>query len=100
MATRRLRSRPRSRPADETPPEETTVDAKVEPTSPGLPVLQMGRRIGRYRLCGELASGGMAAVHIALLEGAAGFEKVVALKEIHPHLAKKQSFVEMFLDEA
>jgi len=57
-------------------------------------------RMGRYRLCFELASGGMATVYLARVEGPAGFEKLVALKCIHPHLAKERDFIEMFLDEA
>lgn len=57
-------------------------------------------RIGRYRLCFELASGGMAKVYLARAEGSAGFQKLVALKRIHPHLADEEGYVEMFLDEA
>ena len=57
-------------------------------------------KIGRYELCFELASGGMASVHLARVEGNPGFEKLVALKRIHPHLASEREYVEMFLDEA
>ena len=39
-------------------------------------------------------------MHLARMEGSAGFEKLVALKTIHPHLATDRQFVEMFLDEA
>lgn len=56
--------------------------------------------LGRYRLAYELASGGMATVYLACLEGAAGVDKVVAVKRIHPHLAKDEEYVQMFLDEA
>lgn len=56
--------------------------------------------LGRYRLAFELASGGMATVYLACLEGAAGVDKVVAVKRIHPHLAKNEEYVQMFLDEA
>lgn len=55
---------------------------------------------GSYKLCFEVASGGMASVFLALYRGPVGFEKVVALKAIHQHLAKEQAFVDMFLDEA
>lgn len=58
------------------------------------------RKLGRYRLCFEIASGGMATLFIARIESHAGFDKIVALKRIHPHLAKEKSFVDMFLDEA
>ncbi len=56
--------------------------------------------IGRYGLALELASGGMATVYLACVRGPGGFEKHVALKRIHKHLASKQQYVEMFLDEA
>ena len=58
------------------------------------------QRIGRYELCFELASGGMASVFLARIDGVSGFEKLVALKRIHRHLAKEQGYVDMFLDEA
>lgn len=57
-------------------------------------------RIGRYELCFELASGGMASVYLARAAGAPGYQKLVALKRIHPHLARERDYVEMFLDEA
>jgi len=70
------------------------VDDSVEPerTDP--------QRIGRYELCFELASGGMASVYLARIDGVSGFEKLVALKRIHRHLAKEKGYVNMFLDEA
>jgi len=58
------------------------------------------QRIGRYELCFELASGGMASVYLARIDGVSGFEKLVALKRIHRHLAKEKGYVNMFLDEA
>lgn len=62
--------------------------------------VESGRVLGRYVLCYELASGGMATVYLARTEGASGFDRLVALKIIHPHLAKQREFVDMFLDEA
>ncbi len=56
--------------------------------------------VGRYVVVRELASGGMATVHLARYESALGLERIVALKRIHPHLAKQQRFIEMFFDEA
>jgi serine/threonine protein kinase len=64
------------------------------------PVATGERNFGRYLLQYEIASGGMASVYLARSLGAAGFERPIAIKRIHPHLAKKQVFVEMFLDEA
>ncbi len=42
----------------------------------------------------------MASVHLARAHGDPGFEKLVALKRIHPHLACEPDYVDMFLDEA
>jgi serine/threonine protein kinase len=58
------------------------------------------RRLDRYELIGEIASGGMATVFLARLAGVGGFQRFVAIKRLHPHLANEQEFVEMFLDEA
>ncbi len=58
------------------------------------------RQLDRYELIGEIASGGMATVFLARRDGAGGFQRLVAIKRLHPHLAHQQEFVEMFLDEA
>jgi len=56
--------------------------------------------VGRYALHHEIASGGMAVVHIGRLLGPVGFARTVAIKRLHPHLARNPEFVAMFLDEA
>ncbi|MGE0786534.1 MAG: protein kinase [Sandaracinaceae bacterium] len=48
----------------------------------------------------EIAAGGMGSVFLARASGPAGFEKLVALKRIHAHMANDPKFVRMFLDEA
>ncbi len=58
------------------------------------------KSIGRYQIIDRLAVGGMAELFKATLQGDHGFEKVVAIKKILPHLAVDRSFVEMFIDEA
>ena len=58
------------------------------------------QRVDRYELVGEIASGGMATVYLARLTGVGGFQRFVAMKRLHPHLASEKEFVEMFLDEA
>jgi serine/threonine-protein kinase len=58
------------------------------------------QKIDRYDLVAEIASGGMATVYLARLSGVGGFRRFVAIKRLHPHLAKEREFVEMFLDEA
>ena len=55
---------------------------------------------GRYALCGEIASGGMATVHLARQVGDAGFARIVAIKRLHERYARDPEFVAMFLDEA
>src|SRR5262245_53570956 len=56
--------------------------------------------IGRYALHQELASGGMAAVHLGRLLGPVGFARTVAIKRLHSHHARDPEFIGMFLDEA
>ena len=57
-------------------------------------------RIGRYELLRRLGAGGMAEVHLARATGFEGFEKLLVLKRILPHLAADTHFVQMFLAEA
>jgi serine/threonine protein kinase len=42
----------------------------------------------------------MATVYLARVSGAGGFQRFVAIKRLHPHLAREEEFIEMFLDEA
>jgi serine/threonine-protein kinase len=58
------------------------------------------RLLGRYAIYGEIAAGGMATVYIGRLRGPAGFARRVAVKSLHPQLAKDPDFLSMFLDEA
>ncbi|WP_338867014.1 protein kinase domain-containing protein [Myxococcus stipitatus] len=55
---------------------------------------------GRYQLLKRLAMGGMAQLYLARQPGPEGFEKLVVVKRILPHLAENDDFVKMFLDEA
>jgi serine/threonine protein kinase len=55
---------------------------------------------GRYLVFERLGAGGMATVHRARETGIAGFERVVALKRLLPHVAENADFVEMFIREA
>jgi len=55
---------------------------------------------GRYILLERMAVGGMAEIFKAKITGAHGFEKIVVIKRILPHLASDASFVEMFITEA
>jgi serine/threonine-protein kinase len=58
------------------------------------------RVLGRYLILDEIGSGGMASVHLALHVGPLGFKRTVAIKRLHPQLAKDAEFVAMFIDEA
>jgi serine/threonine protein kinase len=58
------------------------------------------RVVGRYRVYREIASGGMATVHLGHMGGEAGFSRVVAIKRMKPEIARQPEFVTMFRDEA
>jgi len=55
---------------------------------------------GRYMLLERLAVGGMAEVFRAKISSSHGFEKILVIKRILPHLAADPGFVTMFIDEA
>ncbi|MFN9810078.1 MAG: protein kinase domain-containing protein [Deltaproteobacteria bacterium] len=60
----------------------------------------MPRRFGKYTLMRKLAVGGMAELFLALQRSVAGFEKLIVVKRILPHLVKDRAFVELILQEA
>src|SRR3954464_5994897 len=55
---------------------------------------------GPYLVYERLGVGGMATVHRALERGIEGFERMVALKRLLPHLAEDASFIKSFVREA
>ncbi len=55
---------------------------------------------GPYLVYERLGIGGMATVHRAKERGIEGFERMVALKRLLPHLAEDESFVRSFVREA
>jgi eukaryotic-like serine/threonine-protein kinase len=57
-------------------------------------------RLGRYRLIGEIAQGGMGIVYLAVVTGPGGFNKLFAVKELKRELALEQDAVTPFLREA
>jgi serine/threonine protein kinase len=65
-----------------------------------MPTFDLPRPFGPYTLLRRLAAGGMAEVYLGRIAGAAGFEKLVAIKRIHPHHAADGGFSSMLLDEA
>jgi serine/threonine protein kinase len=59
------------------------------------------RKVGQYALfVGEIASGGMATLHIGRRLGEAGFVRTVAIKRLRGNFASDPRFVAMFIDEA
>ncbi len=71
----------------------------IENEQPGLGV-RLPYQLGRFTLRRELGAGGMATVYLGRMRMTEGFDRLVALKTIHGHLARAQTFVDMFLDEA
>jgi serine/threonine protein kinase/Tfp pilus assembly protein PilF len=57
-------------------------------------------RYGKYLLLEKIATGGMAVLYRAKIVGVQGFEKVIAIKQILPHLTVEKELVDAFIDEA
>ena len=56
--------------------------------------------LGKYRLIAELARGGMGVVHLAVVQGVAGFTKLLVVKELRKEFLYDEAFVSMFFEEA
>ena len=69
-------------------------------TLDGAGKLKPREEFGNYQVFERLGMGGMATVHRAIRRGIEGFEQVVALKRLLPHLAEDQTFVDSFIREA
>jgi serine/threonine protein kinase len=55
---------------------------------------------GKYELVRKLGEGGMAEIFLARPRGAGAPRGELVIKRIHPELARNESYVELFLDEA
>lgn len=62
--------------------------------------MQEGSQFGPYQLIKRIAYGGMAEIHLAKTTGIRGFERLLALKVIHPKYSEDQEFIDMLIDEA
>ena len=84
------------------PPPPRTSAAPPPPAAGGEAAgeEQLPKRFGKYTLIRKIAIGGMAEIFLALQRSVAGFEKIIVVKRILPHLAKDSQFVTMLLDEA
>src|SRR3954468_3177572 len=60
----------------------------------------VGTSFGKYFLMKKLASGGMGEIFLARQQGPAGFQKILVVKKILPHLTENKEFIEAFLGEA
>jgi serine/threonine protein kinase len=81
--------------------DSEVVDADLGGSSSSvLPHKDAGSRFGKYTLLCKLATGGMGELFVARQTGAGGFEKLVVIKRLLPHLAEDSHFVAMLLDEA
>lgn len=58
------------------------------------------RKLGRYTLGPELGAGGMGTVSFGVATGALGFARPVAIKRIHPMLARDTAVLDAVRDEA
>ncbi|MDP3217343.1 MAG: serine/threonine-protein kinase, partial [Deltaproteobacteria bacterium] len=86
---------PLNTPTPPKPPE-----APAAPAAPAIPgVMSAGTRLGRYEIVSDLGAGGMATVYLGRALSVAGFQRLVAIKLLHPHLLRDETFVQMFLDE-
>ncbi len=81
--------------------QPTVTDAAPVPlAAPAREASWRDDRFGPYQLIDRVAIGGMAEVFKAKRKGVEGFEKIVALKRILPHLSENKEFLDMFVDEA
>lgn len=62
--------------------------------------LDLPKPFGPYTLLRRLAVGGMAEVYVAKTQGIGGFEKLIAIKVIHPRFSEDDHFVQMLVEEA
>jgi serine/threonine-protein kinase len=55
---------------------------------------------GKYQLVSLAGEGGMASVYKAVVRGAAGFQRTVAIKHIKPEYRALKNYIDMFIEEA
>ncbi len=55
---------------------------------------------GKYQLVQIAGEGGMATVYKAVVRGAAGFQRTVAVKHIRPEFRALKNYIDMFIEEA
>jgi serine/threonine-protein kinase len=58
------------------------------------------KAFGKYYLLDRIGAGGMAEVFLAVAIGPEGFQRMLVIKRMLPHLSQDRAFVRMFVDEA
>ncbi|HXC17688.1 MAG TPA: protein kinase [Holophagaceae bacterium] len=81
-------------------PEFATPAAARQPEPELAPPPADSEEYGNYFLVEKIAVGGMAELFKAQQRGVQGFQKIVAIKRILPHLVDNEDFATMFIDEA
>ena len=56
--------------------------------------------LGSYQLLEEVGSGGMGVIYRAVHKKSDDFQKTVAIKKLHPHLAQEPGLIQSFVNEA
>jgi tetratricopeptide (TPR) repeat protein/tRNA A-37 threonylcarbamoyl transferase component Bud32 len=75
--------------------DDTTVRFERQAMSGAMP-----QQFGKYELIQRIGTGGMAEIFKAKVTGEGGFEKLVAIKRILPHLSDNAEFLAMLMREA
>ena len=91
-----IETKPKAVKKEEKPAEEIKKEDKKEAKGKK----EKGTEYGNYLLLEKVATGGMAELFKAKRRGVQGFQKIVAIKRILPHLVENEEFVTMFIDEA
>ena len=101
LASAKARPAPPPAPAAPARPAPPPPPPPVAAKKPAAPAAASDKdRFGQFQLIEKIATGGMAEVYKARMSGVDGFQKIVAIKKILPHMAASDDFMTMFADEA
>ena len=94
-------ARPAEAFAKEEPPAPPTMMMTRDKVQKSVSVIpEEGINFGQYLLLSKIATGGMAELFKAKRKGVEGFEKILTIKKILPHMSDNEEFITMFIDEA
>jgi serine/threonine-protein kinase len=63
-------------------------------------MVESAESFGKYTLLEKVAVGGMAEIYRAKTQGIGGFEKLLAIKRLHPQFGQEHDVAKMLVDEA